>query len=106
MNEKLIKFRLDYPLRECLVLAESIREKFELSLCQVVPSDAGSDDTLNGIAVYNLIKLPNTVCNYFRQPLMEMICLVVSTDCLVMSTVCLVVSTDCLVVSTDCLVAM
>ena len=51
VSEKLIKFRLDYPLRECIALAESIRDKFELSLCEVVASDAGSGDTLNGIAV-------------------------------------------------------
>jgi len=51
VSEKLIKFRLDYPLRECIALAESLRDKFELSLCEVVPSDAGSGDTLNGIAV-------------------------------------------------------
>jgi len=34
-----------------MALAESLRDKFELSLCEVVPSDAGSGDTLNGIAV-------------------------------------------------------
>jgi len=34
------------------------------------------------------------------QPLMEMVCLVMSKSCLVVSTDCLVVSTDCLVVST------
>jgi DNA-binding transcriptional regulator LsrR (DeoR family) len=51
VSEKLIKFRLDHPLRECMALAESLRDKFELSLCEVVPSDAGSGDTLNGIAV-------------------------------------------------------
>ncbi len=51
VSEKLIKFRLDRPLRECLALAESLRDKFELSLCEVVPSDAGSGDTLNGLGV-------------------------------------------------------
>jgi len=39
-----------------------------------------------------------------EQPLMEMVCLVVSARCLVVSTDCLVVSARCLVVSTDCLV--
>lgn len=51
VSEKLIKFRLDHPLSECIALAESLRDKFDLSLCEVVPSDAGSGDTLNGIGV-------------------------------------------------------
>ena len=51
VSEKLIKFRLDHPLSECIALAESLRDKFDLSLCEVVPSDAGSSDTLNGIGV-------------------------------------------------------
>ncbi|MFN6584575.1 MAG: sugar-binding transcriptional regulator [Aulosira sp. ZfuVER01] len=51
VSEKLIKFRLDHPLSECIALAESLRDKFELSLCEVVPTDAGSGDTLNGIGV-------------------------------------------------------
>ncbi|QSJ14917.1 sugar-binding transcriptional regulator [Nostoc sp. UHCC 0702] len=41
VSEKLIKFRLDYPLSECIALAESLRDKFDLQLCEVVPSDVG-----------------------------------------------------------------
>ncbi|KJH72582.1 sugar-binding transcriptional regulator [Aliterella atlantica] len=51
VSEKLIKFRLDHPLSECIALAEGLRDKFGLSLCEVVPNDAGSGDTFNGIAV-------------------------------------------------------
>ncbi|MCC5645458.1 sugar-binding transcriptional regulator [Nostoc sp. CHAB 5824] len=51
VSEKLIKFRLDHPLSECIALAESLRDKFDLSLCEVVPTDAGSGDTLYGISV-------------------------------------------------------
>jgi DNA-binding transcriptional regulator LsrR (DeoR family) len=51
VSEKLIKFRLDHPLSNCIALAESLRNAFELSLCEVVPSDAGSGDTFNGIGV-------------------------------------------------------
>jgi DNA-binding transcriptional regulator LsrR (DeoR family) len=51
VSEKLIKFRLDHPLSECIALAESLRNKFGLSLCDVVPTDAGRGDTLNGIGV-------------------------------------------------------
>jgi DNA-binding transcriptional regulator LsrR (DeoR family) len=51
VSEKLIKFRLDHPLNHCIVLAEALRDKFGLLLCEVVPSDAGSGDTFNGIGV-------------------------------------------------------
>lgn len=51
VSEKLIKFRLDHPLSDCIALAESLRSKFDLSLCEVVPSDAGSGETFNGIGV-------------------------------------------------------
>ncbi|MBD2079832.1 sugar-binding transcriptional regulator [Leptolyngbya sp. FACHB-17] len=51
VSEKLIKFRLDHPLRECIELAESLRDKFQLSLCEVVPSDISKIDDLIGIGV-------------------------------------------------------
>lgn len=37
VSEKLIKFRLDYPLAHTIDLAEELREKFKLSTCEVVP---------------------------------------------------------------------
>lgn len=49
MSEKLIKFRLDHPLKNCIALAESLRDTFDLSLSKVVPSEAG--EALNGIGV-------------------------------------------------------
>jgi len=51
VSEKLIKFRLDHPLCECIALAESLRTKFDLSLCDVVPSSAKEGDTRDGIGV-------------------------------------------------------
>lgn len=51
VSEKLIKFRLDHPLSDCIALAEALRNAFKLSLCEVVPSDGGSGDTFNGIGV-------------------------------------------------------
>lgn len=42
LSEKLIKFRLDYPIAHCIELAEAIREKFSLKTCEVIPS---SDDS-------------------------------------------------------------
>lgn len=51
VSEKLIIFRLDHPLSEYIALAEPLRDKFGLLVCEVVPSDAGSGDTFNGIGV-------------------------------------------------------
>jgi DNA-binding transcriptional regulator LsrR (DeoR family) len=50
VSEKLIKFRLDHPLSECIELAEALRNQFQLSLCEVVPSDS-KVDSFNGIGV-------------------------------------------------------
>ena len=49
VSEKLIKFRLDHPLSNCIALAEALRDKFELSTCEVVP--ASTDGLRNGLAV-------------------------------------------------------
>ncbi len=65
VSEKLIKFRLDHPLSNCIALAEALRNKFELSTCEVVPSSA--DGSRNGLAVctaahletYLIAKAPN-----------------------------------------------
>lgn len=45
VSEKLIKFRLDHPLSGCIALAEALRDRFALSLCEVVPSSIGKGDT-------------------------------------------------------------
>jgi DNA-binding transcriptional regulator LsrR (DeoR family) len=50
VSEKLIKFRLDHPLQDCIALAEGLRDRFDLALCEVVPSDA-SGDSFNGVGV-------------------------------------------------------
>jgi DNA-binding transcriptional regulator LsrR (DeoR family) len=49
VSKKLIRFRLDHPLNHCIALAEDIRDKFGLLLCEVVPSD--NPQTFIGIAV-------------------------------------------------------
>ncbi|MGB3203310.1 MAG: sugar-binding transcriptional regulator [Nodosilinea sp.] len=51
VSEKLIKFRLDHPLSHCIALAEALRDKFALSLCEVVPNSADSSDPYNGLGV-------------------------------------------------------
>lgn len=51
VSEKLIKFRLDHPLRNCIELAEALRDKFQLSVCEVAPSDGSHLDSFNSIGV-------------------------------------------------------
>ena len=49
VSEKLIKFRPDHPLSNCIALAEALRDKFELSTCEVVPESA--DGSRNGLGI-------------------------------------------------------
>ncbi|MEL7070844.1 MAG: sugar-binding transcriptional regulator [Cyanobacteria bacterium J06581_3] len=42
VSEKLIKFRLDYPLSNCISLAEALRDKFSLTTCEVIPSSTNN----------------------------------------------------------------
>lgn len=58
VSEKLIKFRLDYPLSDCIALAEALREKFGLLLCEVVPGDASSSNA-DGLGVCAAAHLEN-----------------------------------------------
>ena len=50
VTEGLIKFRLDHPLSNCLELAEQLKETFDLTLCEVVPSDPEAPGMLRGVA--------------------------------------------------------
>ena len=49
VSEKLIKFRLDYPLSNCISLAEALRDKFPLAICEVIPGSTNSLETGLGI---------------------------------------------------------
>ncbi|WP_196503957.1 sugar-binding transcriptional regulator [Aestuariivirga litoralis] len=50
VTERLIKVRLDHPLANCLELANRLKDKFELQVVEVVPSDAQSNSDTLGIA--------------------------------------------------------
>ena len=50
VSQRLIKVRLDHPIAECLRLAESLKDKFRLALCEVVPANPGSRSTTVGVA--------------------------------------------------------
>ena len=38
MSEGLVKVRLEHPIARCMELAQSIKEKFGLTFCEVVPN--------------------------------------------------------------------
>ena len=50
VSEKLIRFRLDHPLAEAMVLAEALRERFDLAYCAVEPMDPMADNPRASIA--------------------------------------------------------
>ncbi|WP_417307809.1 sugar-binding transcriptional regulator [Devosia sp.] len=50
VSEGLVKVRLDHPIGRCMELAEALSRRFALDLCEVVPSDPGSDSTILGVA--------------------------------------------------------
>ncbi len=50
ITEKLIKVRLDHPIANCLELSERLKQKYEISFCEVVPSDPDSDSSTLGVA--------------------------------------------------------
>ena len=51
VSEKLIKFRLDYPIASCAELAASLAERHGLEFCDVTPSDPDAPESRAGIAV-------------------------------------------------------
>jgi DNA-binding transcriptional regulator LsrR (DeoR family) len=51
VSEKLIRFRLDHPIAECMALGEELRARFGLAYCSVQPSDSSSEHPSAGIAI-------------------------------------------------------
>jgi DNA-binding transcriptional regulator LsrR (DeoR family) len=51
VSEKLIKFRLDHPIAECMRLAEELKARYGLAYCSVQPTDGGGEHPAPGIAM-------------------------------------------------------
>lgn len=51
VSEKLIKFRLDHPVAEAMLLAETLRQRFQLEHCAVEPSDPLAPSPIPSIAI-------------------------------------------------------
>jgi DNA-binding transcriptional regulator LsrR (DeoR family) len=50
VSEKLVKVRLDHPIAQCLELAEAMKARFDLTFCEIVPSDPMAYSAAVGIA--------------------------------------------------------
>src|SRR5512132_197612 len=50
LSERLITFRLEHPIAACMDLATRLAEKFELRVCDVVPTDPVSPLAVAGVA--------------------------------------------------------
>jgi DNA-binding transcriptional regulator LsrR (DeoR family) len=49
-KEKLIRFRLEHPIMNCMELAEQLIKKFNLKKCEVAPSISTDADSIAGLA--------------------------------------------------------
>jgi DNA-binding transcriptional regulator LsrR (DeoR family) len=61
VSEKLIKVRLDHPIGRCMDLAEALRERHQLLVSEVVPSDPTAPDLLAGVASAGAALLERTL---------------------------------------------
>lgn len=50
VSERLIKVRLDHPITRCMELADRMKERFSLELCEIVPSDPANPSAVTGLA--------------------------------------------------------
>lgn len=49
-RERLIKFRIDHPIAQCMTLAQRLKEIYGLGFCEVTLADPSSDNPALGIA--------------------------------------------------------
>ena len=50
ISERLIKVRLDHPIARCMELAAALKLRYDLSFCEVAPTDPASTSSTLGIA--------------------------------------------------------
>src|SRR5881398_1009407 len=50
LAERLITFRLEHPIAACMELAAQLKNRFDLSHCEVVPADPAAPQATAGIA--------------------------------------------------------
>lgn len=57
VSEKLIKFRLDYPIASCAALGAALGERYGLEFCDVTPSDPAAPGSVAGVAAETAMRL-------------------------------------------------
>ncbi len=70
VSEKLIKFRLDYPIASCAELGAALADRHGLAFCDVTPSDPAAPGSVAGVAAQTAMRLqrlltskaPMTIC--------------------------------------------
>lgn len=67
VSRRLIKVRLDHPIALCLQLGQRLRDRFGLTLCEVVPADPASQSTILGVAEATAAELERRLES--RQPI-------------------------------------
>ncbi len=50
-SERLIRFQLMHPLADCIELAERLKERFNLSYCEVALNEVGSEEDIPAVAM-------------------------------------------------------
>ncbi len=50
MSERLIKVRLDHPIARCMELSAALKQRYDLFICEVSPTDPASTSSTLGIA--------------------------------------------------------
>ena len=52
MDEGFVKVRINHPIAACMALAQDLRKRFDLTFCDVVPTDPdGPDEDLKSLAI-------------------------------------------------------
>ncbi|MGI9420757.1 MAG: sugar-binding transcriptional regulator [Geminicoccaceae bacterium] len=57
VSEKLIKFRMDHPIASCMVIADRIKDQYELEFCDVTPTALSSPASIAGVAVATALRM-------------------------------------------------
>ena len=50
VSERLIKVRLDHPIANCMELSARLKDKFDLKICEIAPSDPDAPTSLVGVS--------------------------------------------------------
>lgn len=57
VSEGLVRVRIDHPIANCMNLAQRLKERFDLRLAEIVPSDPSSTSTTIGIAEATAVEI-------------------------------------------------